>query len=139
MARQAEALAGHDLTADLDHVGRRHVAADGGVLGRLHLLLGHHLADIGVEPRRGDDEGADPDNVRNPHVVVIRLRVGGGAARQFRRGSVAALVGAAPFLEIWTIVQARDPEHEANQGEEQQHGHRDDLRREAERRREGVR
>src|SRR6476661_1831038 len=33
--------------------------------------------------------------------------------------------------KIWPVVQARDPEHEPDQEEESEHGHRDDLRREA--------
>src|SRR5688572_8148291 len=41
-------------------------------------------------------------------------------------------------IEIGPVVQARDPEHKADQEKEQEHGHRDDLRREAKRGRERV-
>ena len=50
VAGQAESLALHDLAADLDHVGRGQVACQGRLLGRLHFLLRHHLADVGIEP-----------------------------------------------------------------------------------------
>jgi hypothetical protein len=36
-------------------------------------------------------------------------------------------------IEIGPVVQAREPEDESDQDEEYKHGHRDNLRREAER------
>ena len=65
VAGQAESFALHDPAADLDHVGRGHVASESRLLGRLHFLLRHHLADIGIEPGRREDERADPDGVRD--------------------------------------------------------------------------
>ena len=86
VAGQAESLALHDLAADLDHVGRGQVACQRRSPGRLHFLLRHHLADIGIEPGRREDEGADPDDERDPHDVRLvpslrRLHLGGPAAR----------------------------------------------------------
>ena len=60
-------LALHDPAADLDHVGRGHLASESRLLGRLHFFLRHHLADIGIEPGRREDERADPDGVRDRH------------------------------------------------------------------------
>jgi hypothetical protein len=67
VAGQADALALHDFAADLDHLSGGQFACEDGLFGRLHFLLRHHLADIGIEPGRGEDERADADNVRNLH------------------------------------------------------------------------
>src|SRR6266542_4138735 len=73
------------------------------------------------------------------------LARGGPKAPLRSRDSLAALARgktasrALTSLEIGAVVQARDPEYEADQEEEPEHGPRNDLRREAERRREGVR
>src|SRR6266542_1795413 len=73
------------------------------------------------------------------------LARGGPKAPLRSRDSLAALARgktasrALTSLEIGAVVQARDPEYEADQEEELEHGHRNDFRREAERRREGVR
>ena len=61
VAGQADSLARHDLLADLHHLGRGHVASQGGLLRRLNFFLRHHLADIGIEPCRRKDESADTD------------------------------------------------------------------------------
>ena len=134
VAGQADALAVHDPAADLGHVGGGHVAGQDGVFGRLHFLLRHHLADIGVEARRREDEAADPDDVRDPHDVRLRPDVPLGLRRDRAEPGDGGLVR----LEVGPVVQAGDPEDDADQEEEEEHRRRHDLRREAERRREGV-
>src|SRR5258708_10087750 len=72
------------------------------------------------------------------------LAHGGPKAPLRSRGSLAALARgkstsqALTPIEIGPVVQAGDPEHDADQDEEQKHGHRDDLRREAQGGRERV-
>src|SRR5258708_29510299 len=72
------------------------------------------------------------------------LAHGGPKAPLRSRGSLAALARgkstsqALTPIEIGPVVQAGDPEHDADQDEEQKHGHRDDLRREAKSGRERV-
>src|SRR6476660_9933244 len=72
------------------------------------------------------------------------LARGGPKAQLRSRGSLAALARgriysqALTSLVIGSVVQARDPEHNTDQEEEREHGHRDDLRRKAKRRRERV-
>ena len=61
VAGKAESLAVHDLAAHLGHVGRGQVGSDHSLLRRQNFLLRHHLADIGIERRRREDENADPD------------------------------------------------------------------------------
>src|SRR5215204_3403317 len=60
-----------------------------------------------------------------------------GCHRELRRSLAGAFAKAGP-LEIGAVVEARQPEHEADQQEENEHGHRNDLRRKAERGRERV-
>ena len=67
MAGQTDSFALHDFAADLDHVGRGHVASQRGLLRSLHFLLRHHLADVGIEPGRRDHKSADPEHERDPH------------------------------------------------------------------------
>ena len=67
VAREAESFGFHDLPADHGHVGRGHIASNGGIHRRLHFLLRHHLPDVGIEPRGREDESADSDDVRHPH------------------------------------------------------------------------
>src|SRR4051812_43283550 len=70
-------------------------------------------------------------------IVITRL------GSRTRHGNLRRHLGRAAArlrlpLEIRLVVQARNPEHEANQEEEQEHGYRDDFRRKAEGWRERV-
>src|SRR5688572_32655844 len=75
-----------------------------------------------------------------------RSRAGGSPRAPLRsRGSLAALARrcaasmALTSVEIGLVMQAREPEDKADQEKEDEHGHRDDLRREAKGGRERVR
>ena len=139
VAGQADALALHDLAADLDHVGRVSCLR-GCLLGRQHFLLGHHLADIGIERRRREDECADPGNEWNRHdALVPPCSPGVATANSGESGPVAGPWGRVSLSVIGPVVQARDPEDEADQEEEREHGRRHHLRGKAKGGGEGVR
>jgi hypothetical protein len=76
VAGETDAFAVHDLAPDLGHVRGGHVAGQHGVLRRLHLLLRHHLADVGVEARGREHEAADADDVRDSHDSARRSKSG---------------------------------------------------------------
>src|SRR5688500_5661570 len=77
-----------------------------------------------------------PDPIENVHVhVPLRSRSGDGGPRHV----AGAFAKPGPRFEIRPVVEARDPEHDADQDEEQQHGHGYDPRRQAERGRERCR
>ena len=59
VAGHAQALTPRDFAADLDHLGRGEVGADQDLLRRLNFVLRHHLADVGIERGRREDESAD--------------------------------------------------------------------------------
>ena len=72
VAGKAESLAVHDLAADRDHVGRGQIALISNLLRRLNFVLRHHLADIGIERGRREDESADSGDERNRHDNLVR-------------------------------------------------------------------
>src|SRR5690606_38960164 len=77
MATRAGALARENLVAYLDHFLRRQIGSDFQVLGRMHLGLGHHLADIGVECR--DHQGEHQQFERGFHETLSRAGAGGAS------------------------------------------------------------
>ena len=94
--------------------------------GRLHFVLRHHLADVAIERGRREDEKADSGDDRNRHDSLLVCRL----AYRAPENDVSACMrhslrrrDSGPMLS--PLVQARDPEHDADQEEEQQHSHRD--------------
>ena len=138
VAGEAESLAVHDLAADLDHVGRGQVGSDHGLLRRLNFLLRHHLADIGIERGRREDENADPDSVRDRHDVRLRspelplADSGETSPEPWRRRALVCRSKSGRSCRL--VIQNTKPIRRKNS----EHGHRDDLRREAEGGRERV-
>ena len=63
----------HDLATDRDHLVCGQVRWDHNRRGRrLHFVLRHHRADIGIEPGRRENEGADSRDERYRHGRSVR-------------------------------------------------------------------